>query len=79
MKRLLVRIKLKGSDIVFSPGLPPGVLVVAQIILEKPERLDETLHTVKLDMLNGLFELDYTPADVSDVPLEIDTNSRYLQ
>lgn len=64
MIKLLVRLKLRGSNIQFAPDLPAGVLSVAQIVLEKePESLDKVLQAVKMNMLSSLFDIEYTQAD----------------
>lgn len=64
MIKLLIRLKLRGSNIKFAADLPTGVLSVAQIVLqEEPESLDKVLQAVKMNMLSSLFDIEYTQAE----------------
>lgn len=64
MIKLLVRLKLRGSNIKFAADLPAGILSVAQIVLEEePKSLDETLQSVKMNMLHSLFDIEYVQAE----------------
>ncbi len=78
MIKLLVRLKLRGSNIKFAPDLSAGILTVAQIVLEEePESLDDTLQHIKMNMLQSLFDIEYVQADEVDAVLE--NASGYVQ
>jgi predicted ATPase len=60
MKKLLIRLRLKNSSIVFDNRLAPGILAVKEITLEEePESLDDVLQQVKIKLLHNLFEVEY--------------------
>lgn len=60
MTKLLIRLRLKNSSIVFDDRLAPGILVVKEITLEQePKSLDAVLQQVKMKILHNLFEVDY--------------------
>ena len=60
MKKLLVRLRLKNSSIVFDNRLAPGILVVREITLkDEPDSLDAVLQQVKIKISHSLFEVDY--------------------
>lgn len=60
MMKVLIRLRLKNSSIMFDNRLPPGILVVKEITLEKePESLDAVLQQVKMKLLHSLFEVDW--------------------
>lgn len=78
MIKLLVRLKLRGSNIKFVADLPTGVLSVAQIVLEEePESLDETLQSVKMNMLHSLFDIEYVQTE--EPLINMQTTSIYPQ
>lgn len=79
MRKLLIRLRLKNSSIVFDNRLAPGILAVREIILkEEPESLDAVLQQVKIKILHSLFEVDYLK-DEQYGPEETIQSLQYVQ
>ena len=67
--KYLIRIKMKGSDIVFDPEYAPGILTVAHIVLERePESLDEVMQKVKMEILHHMFDVEFIEDDSDALP-----------
>lgn len=77
--KLLIRLRLKNSSIVFDNRLDPGILVVKEITLKtEPESLDDVLQQVKIKLLHNLFEVEYLKGEQYG-PEEIDPPLQYVQ
>ena len=70
MKKLLIRLRLKNSAIVFDNRLAPGILAVREITLEtEPESLDAVLQQVNLFEVDWLKEEQHGSEEMSQ-PLQ---------
>ncbi len=79
MKKLLIRLRLKNSSIVFDNRLAPGILAVKEITLEdEPDSLDAVIQQVKMRILHNLFEVDYLKDEQYGLE-EIDLPLQYVQ
>lgn len=79
MKKLLIRLRLKNSSIVFDNRLAPGILAVKEITLkEEPDSLDDVLQQVKIKLLHNLFEVEYLKEEQYGLE-EIDLPLQYVQ